>query len=241
MLTNQNDKDFYDSEGAEDSSYNREIFALTQSYFNEAKPVLRRTLPKKANVLVEIGAGSCAMGILLAKMFGVNHTIYSDISEARLQRSYSMAADHFGYHAQKVELCELDMNLPFDLPSNMADIVLFNAALHHARNIWTCLAEAQRITRPGGFVVALRESMVPALWSGRRYRQLLKTPEVRAGVSENSYTVEQYLYYMRANGLHARAYPLVDPQSGLKPIKRFLPFLNGLIFSGSYILIGQKR
>jgi ubiquinone/menaquinone biosynthesis C-methylase UbiE len=239
-MLSTHDKAFYDREGMDDSDYNLNMFRYAESCFNLALPILKDRLPAQADSILEIGAGSGSMGIQISKLLGIQRSIYTDISSLRLQHSYDLAAQYFHYCAPDVDLIELDMNLPFDLPDDMADIVLFNASLHHARNIWNCLAESFRVLKPGGRLIAMRESMSPALWSRRRYEYLLNTPEVRAGVSENSYTVEQYVYYLRANGFRAEAVPFIYPNARLKSIKRLLPFTNGLIFSGSYILFGIK-
>ena len=129
------------------------------------------------------------------------------------------------------------MNEPFRLPDASFDLVVFNAALHHARNIWTCIGESYRVLRPGGYLIALREQICAPLRIRRTYRNLLRTREVQSSVSENSYLVEQYLYYLRASGFHATAIPVVYGNQRL--LKRLLPFANGLLFS-CYVLVGSK-
>jgi len=113
------------------------------------------------------------------------------------------------------------------LPLHQAsvDAILFDAALNHARNIWNLLAECNRILRPGGKLIAQRESYLSALRANEQIGVLLKTPEVSAQVSENMYLKAQYEYYLKVNGFSVEFIPYTNSR-----LKRILRFANGWLF-----------
>ena len=239
-IINDNDKIFYEKEGIGDKDYNLKMFKKAKHHFEIAFKVAKNKILKEGKILVEMGAGSCAMSIQMSKILNIRRVICTDISLNRLRRSHKEAMNYFNYFPEEIELIELDMNEKFDLPSNFADIILFYASLHHARNIWNCLSESYRILKPGGQLIALREGICPILLSNRALYRLMRTEEVQMGVSENIYTLPQYLYYLRVNGFQAEALPVIYNEGVKDFIKKTLWFLNGIVYGGSYVLIGRK-
>ncbi len=231
------DKQFYEPDDASRSGQYRALFERAEDHFDIAMARLTGILDQDVPSILEVGAGSCAMGLLFSRYLSARKTVFSDISLPRIEASYEEASKHFQYRAAGAEFIELDMNEPFRLPDASFDLVVFNAALHHARNIWSCIGESYRVLRPGGHLIALREQICAPLRRRRTYRALLRTREVQSGVSENSYLVEQYLYYLRAGGFRATAIPVVYGNQRL--LKRLLPFANGVLFS-CYVLLGSK-
>lgn len=233
------DLEFYNShfdEGGDD--YAPRMCDLASSHLPMVLPVLQREVPQQFDTLIEIGSGSGSWGIMMSKVFQARHTILCDISLNGL-RNLDRVIDYFDYRPEKVDKVQMDMNQPFELPDESVDVIIYSASLHHARNIWNCLAESYRILRPGGWVVAYPEGLCSPLIARWQLRKLLKSEEVVNGVSENCYLKDQYLYYMEANGFRARACPCIRGK-GLKELgMRMLWFANGWLFS-RFVLLGQK-
>lgn len=235
----QQDKQFYDHAFDEGGiEYSRDMSELASTYLPTLLPILRRELPERLDTLLEIGAGSGAWGIMLSKALGARKIILADISLNSLN-NINVVTDFFGYQPESIEMLQQDMNQTFDLPDENVDVIVFSNSLHHTRDIWGCLSECFRVLKPGGFVVAYPEWICSLLISGWQFRCLLECEEVRAGVSENAYLRDQYLYYLRANGFKAKAIPCIRGL-GLKEIgMKVLWFLNNWLFS-RYVLIGEK-
>jgi SAM-dependent methyltransferase len=231
------DKRYYEGASAP-QSYNLKMFRRAETTFGDVVPVLEKRLSRSAESLIEIGAGSCAMGALVGAWLGVSRLVFADLSVRHIERAAADAQRLAGFKPASVEFRDLDMNEPFDLPDRSVDVILFHASLHHARNIWNCLSESFRVLKSGGHLLAVREQMCAPFRAGSMLRRLLNTREVRQGVSENAYLVEQYLYYLRANRFIAEAIPVVHGPRH-RAAKRLLWFANGWLFS-SFVLIGRK-
>lgn len=228
------DKAFYDAEeigvGEGHAIFVQEI----SDYFAAYADRLNADLKGTPGVVVELGAGSCTLSCQSALLENVGRVVAADISATRMQKSIESTASIVGAPREKIEIVECDFNnrLPFDDES--VDAILFDAALHHARNIWNLLSECKRILRPGGKLIAQRESYLNAFRANRQLAFLLATPEVSAQVSENIYLKGQYEYYLRVNGFDVQF--LRHSNSALK---RMLSFANGWLFVDG-ILYSQK-
>jgi ubiquinone/menaquinone biosynthesis C-methylase UbiE len=131
-----------------------------------------------------------------------------------------------GTHHQQIELVEADFSNELPLEDARFDVVVFDASLHHSRSIWNTLRECRRVLRPRGAVAALREQYLAPLTYGYALNRLLRSHEVRAGISENAYLKEQYAYYFRANGFEPR-FHRVNPNAKWL----LLSPLNGIAYS----------
>lgn len=219
------DKAFYDAEaigvGEQHAAFVREISSYFASYAQRLDDDLHGT----PGVVVELGAGSCALSCNVARLASAKRIVAADISSRRMESSIVSTAALLNADRGKIATVECDFNgrLPFD--DATVDAILFDAALHHARNIWHLLSECQRILRPAGKLIAQRESYLNALRANRQMAFLLATPEVSAQVSENMYLKSQYEYYLKVNGFSVDFIPYSNSR-----LKRFLGFANGWLF-----------
>lgn len=219
------DKAFYDAEAIATGDEHVIFVDEISSYFSSYAARLERDLQGTSGVVVELGAGSCALSCNVSRLANANRIIAADISSKRMSLAIDSSADILKADRQKISTVECDFNgrLPFDDAS--VDAILFDAALHHARNIWNLLAECNRILRPGGKLIAQRESYLSALRANEQIGVLLKTPEVSAQVSENMYLKAQYEYYLKVNGFSVEFIPYTNSR-----LKRILRFANGWLF-----------
>lgn len=105
-------------------------------------------------IVIDIG---CGPGNLYAILGGNPKCLIGvDIAEGSLR-----IAQELGY----LPLLADAHSLPFK--SEVADVVMLNAALHHFDNMETCLVEAARLVRPGGLLVIDHDPQLEAwYWRG---------------------------------------------------------------------------
>lgn len=175
---------------------------------------------------VELGAGTCLTSLSLRKMYPKAKFTCVDISMIRMEQLLSKSAALVGVSDGGFELTECDISNKLPFGDNQFDVVVFDASLHHSRNMWLTLGECKRILAPDGAVAALREQYLASFTAGIALRRLLQTEEVRSGVAENAYLKEQYAYYFRATGFSPQ-FRSVTPGAQWRLLSPF----NGLLFS----------
>jgi ubiquinone/menaquinone biosynthesis C-methylase UbiE len=234
------DQSFY----AEDTSYFEPEYKLWLAnhlrvldlYIKPVLPALEKLQSQKSGGVrfVELGAGTCLTSLILKKHFPNAHFTCVDISLKRMEALIEKGAKETRVDPAGINLVECDFSgdLPFE--DQVFDIVVFDASLHHSRNIWSTLQECARILIPCGAVVALREQYLAPLTAKYAMTRLLNTPEVRSGVSENAYLKEQYEYYFKTAHFDTKFFR-VAPRNW-----RWLSLLNGYAFSKWSILATKK-
>lgn len=219
------DKLFYDNEaigtGENHAIFVHEIGSYFSSYVHRLESDLRGT----AGTIIELGAGSCTLSCKASLMESVRQIVAADISSRRMEASISSTAAILNADVTKISTVECDFNQSLPFHDASADAILFDAALHHARDIWNLLSECRRVLRPQGVLIAQRESYLSPLRARRQLAELLRTPEVSAQVSENMYLKAQYEYYLKVNGFSVDFVPY-----SLARKKKLLGFANGWLF-----------
>jgi len=175
---------------------------------------------------VELGAGTCLTSLSLKKMYPQASFTCVDISMSRMQQLLGKSAGLVGVDGSGIELAECDMSNRLPFGDGQFDIVVFDASLHHSRNMWLTLGECKRILAQDGAVAALREQYLAPFTAGYALRRLLQTKEVQSGVAENAYLKEQYAYYFLANGFSPQFHSVTPSVQW-----RLLSPVNGLLFS----------
>jgi ubiquinone/menaquinone biosynthesis C-methylase UbiE len=201
---------------------------VVRSYIDVISDSLRDIAQRRNDEIrfLELGAGTCLTSLSLKKTFPRAKFTCVDISMTRMKELIGKSAGLVGVDGDGIALAECDIShkLPFD--DGLFDVVVFDASLHHSRNIWLTLEECRRLLVPDGAVAALREQYLAPFTAAYALKRLLQTEEVKAGVAENAYLKDQYEYYFRATGF-APQFKSVTP--GVQ--WRLLSPLNGLLFS----------
>lgn len=197
-------------------------------------PRLEQHAARRRLRALELGSGTCVLAALVAQLDCVESVVCTDISRRRMEESLRSTLQIVRTDPSKFDYAELDFNKPFPIEDSSLDLVVCDAALHHARSMWFTLAEVNRVLKPGGLFVAQRERFLAPLTGHIVTRRMLTDPEFEAGVSENSYTVGQYRYYLSIAGFEMHAMPA---EQGAK--FKMLSALNGILFS-KYVLWGTK-
>ena len=228
----KDDRDFYASSVDYFSAENRQSIqyhlATVELYIAAISEFLDEMYRRRKGDVsfVELGAGTCLTSLSLRKMYPQASFTCVDISLSRMQRFVAKSSALVGVDGSGMELAECDISNKLPFENGRFDVVVFDASLHHSRNVWSTLGECKRVLAPDGAVVALREQYLAQFTASYALKRLLQTNEVRSGVAENAYLKDQYAYYFSANGFSPQ-FRAVAPNA----LWRLLSPLNGLLFS----------
>lgn len=208
-----------------DGSWSAGRLGVMNAYVSRFASLLRPGLSA-----LELGAGSCLLSLMLSKLVRFENLHCADISLKRMQAMAAQTAASIGADPSILSFSEFDFSNPFPTTDSSFDLLLFDSALHHSRDMWTTLRECRRVLKPGGLLVASREQYLAPLSARYAIERLLRSPEVNAGVSENAYSRLQYEYYFRACGFSPKFLPVTHGRF------RYISPLNGWLFSKWVIL-----
>lgn len=198
--------------------------------------VLRGAGLTPAGTVVELGAGTCWLSATLACEPAVQRAIAVEFSRHRLEQLAPVAIAAIGAPAAKVERRRADFNAP-GLPPGCADLVVTDAAFHHAADAGHLAAVAFELLRPGGTVLLFRE---PTLALLRRTRD--HGVEGDHGSFEHEYTARGYERALRAAGFGAVrrvGAPGATGRRGRLLMRPPLSWLNGIAFA-EYAYLGTR-
>ncbi len=224
----ERDREFYDRETHYFEGPHLEAFKRHIETVRSYLAVLSSRLESRVGTqdVLELGAGTCTASLLLGQQIGIGRHVCADISISRMKTLAPRVAELVGVKPGPMEYVATDFSGSLPFGASEFDIVLFDGALHHSCNMWKTLGECHRILRDGGVLIATREQYLTPLLAGALLKRLLRSPEVRSGVAENSYLRAQYEYYLRACGFN----PWFVPVAGALPSRLLAP-LNGIVFA----------
>jgi SAM-dependent methyltransferase len=186
--------------------------------------------------VVELGAGSCWLSATLACDPRVERAVAIEFSRHRLEQLAPIAIAAVGAPAAKIERRRADFNEP-GLPDGCADLVVTDAAFHHASDPDHLAAVAFALLRPGGTILLFREPTITLL---RRTRD--HGIEDQHGAFEHEYTARGYERKLRAVGFEAVrrvAAPGATGRRGQWLMRPPLSWLNGIAFA-EYAYVGTR-
>lgn len=187
-------------------------------------------------VVVELGAGVCWLAAALARHPEVERVIAIEFSRRRLRDLAPIAIAHLGAPAHKVERVVGDFHAP-GLPNSCADLVVTDAAFHHASDPVQLTQVAYRALRPGGAFLLMREPTTTRLRGARDHGV-----EEQHGSFEHEYSRCEYLSFLREAGFEARSYAAPGNLGTLRGrivLRPPISWLNGIAFS-EYVYVGHK-
>lgn len=198
--------------------------------------VLARAGLDPCGAVVELGAGSCWLGAHLAKKSAVDRVVCVEFSRRRLAELAPRAIAALGAPPQKVERVLADFYNP-GLPAGCADLVVTDAAFHHAADPVGLARVAYMLLRPGGTFLLHREPTLALLKRTRDHGL-----EDEHGNFEREYTSRKYLALLRAAGF-------ADPQKVVAAasfrgasralVRPPLAWLNGIMFA-EYAYVAKR-
>jgi SAM-dependent methyltransferase len=200
--------------------------------------VLARARLEPAGTVVDLGAGSCWLGAHLAKRPAVERVICVEFSRRRLEELAPQAIAALGAPPAKIERLLADFHAP-GLADGCADLVVTDAAFHHAADPVALARVAHAALRPGGVFLLHRE---PTLAMLRRTRD--HGLEGQYGGFEHEYSARGYLQRLSAAGFaDVRKIPAAGSFRGRKACALLRPplaWLNGIAFA-EYAYMATRR
>jgi ubiquinone/menaquinone biosynthesis C-methylase UbiE len=234
-MIDSTDKEFYDQELMEGAV--GRFVDYVRPYVHVWLPDVRQRFSGRDAIRVlDLGAGSCTISLMLSAEPFVASIAAADISANRMEKIVPETHSIVGGDLSKLSFHEIDFNVALPFEDSSFDLVIMDAALHHSRNIWETLTEIRRVLKPKGLFVAQREAYTSPLTHWITFDRLLKSPEVAAGVSENAFLVSQYDYYLRVNGFIPKFQAVYE-----RFIFKALFFLNGIAFSKYNIMAESTK
>jgi SAM-dependent methyltransferase len=197
---------------------------------------LARSGVRPRGTVVELGAGSCWLSSALACLPDVECVVAVEFSQRRLVEIAPASLALLDAPAEKVERRVADF-YAHGLEDASADMVLFDAAFHHASDPVRLARIAFDLLRPGGTLMLLREPTLAVL---RRTRD--HGIEGLHGDFEHEYRRADYVGYVRSAGFEARSVGVRwFHASGWRKLLYHPPvtWLSGLL-RGHYVYIGVK-
>lgn len=197
---------------------------------------LRRTRLQPHGVVVELGAGSCWASALLARFDAVERVVAVEFSERRLTAFAPVLIAMLRAPAEKVERRVADF-YAHGLPPESADLVVLDAAFHHAADPARLADVVFELVRPGGAVVLLREPTLPLLARSRDHGI-----EARFGDFEHEYRRGEYVRFLADAGFDARSVRVRWFHTSRVKRLLFRPPLTSLsgVLRGHYVYVGEK-
>lgn len=186
--------------------------------------------------VVELGAGTCWLSAALARYPRVRQATGIEFSRHRLTELAPTAIAALAAPPEKVHRRLADFNAP-GLPDEAADLVVTDAAFHHASDPAHLARIARRLLRPGGMVLLFREPTLALLRRARDHGL-----EGEHGTFEHEYSARGYERCLRDAGFEAvRRVPARGAVGvrGRLLARAPLSWLNGIAFA-EYAYLGRR-
>jgi len=230
------DQRFYDNTSVFDDASMAKVAKTCRLYFDTYRERIEKIFGQKREISVlELGAGTCCLSLLLSNFAFVKEICCLDISFKKMQDLLPLSIKQIASFPEKLRLIQGDIGETLKFDDHSFDLVVSDAALHHSRSVWRTLSESGRVLKSNGMLVCQREAYLGLLTSGWKLDKLLKSDEVQSGVSENAYLKKQYEYYFKACGFDVRFLPVAE-----SVLQRLLSPLNGWVYSKWVILASKK-
>ena len=208
-------------------------------------PNLRRIGIRFYGKVLELGAGSCWLSSQISKIRSVEAVYALDLSKSLLTRIAPLIMTELEAKTNKIRRISGDFHeLP--LKTDFFDVIVMDAALHHAVHPTQVLREVKRVLKAQGFFLAIREPVLP-LWRSRQ-KNIIGAEERSQGVTENVWTLSEWKRIFARSGLKTKfgkATPTHSAKAN-KLIKKalrflFLPMLNKYLFGYYYFFAKKER
>ena len=176
-----------------------EIFFRRKRVLDYLDFALARTGIEPAGSVVELGAGSCWLSAALSCFPAVERVVAVEFSERRLVSFAPVSLALLEAPAEKVERRVADF-YRHGLEPRSADLVVLDAAFHHASEPRRLADVVFDLTRPGGSALLLREPTLTLLTRSRTHGI-----EAAHGDFEHEYRRAEYVDFLEEAGFKARS------------------------------------
>ena len=176
-----------------------EIFFRRKRVLEYLDYALARTRVEPLGLVVELGAGSCWLSAALSCCDAVERVVAVEFSERRLASFAPVSLAMLDAPAEKLERRIADF-YHHGLEPGSADLVVLDAAFHHAADPLRLAEVVLELTKPGGVALLLREPTLTVL-KRRRDHGI----EAAHGDFEHEYRRAEYVGFLAAAGFEARS------------------------------------
>jgi len=159
------------------------------------KPIIEG-LSKDALIL-QIGAGSCVVSAQIKRISDAK-VISLDFSTNLLTKIAPIVINCLGVNVNEINRVVADWDhMPFK--NEVFDLVVADAALHHAENLQTPLGEINRVMKKTAVLYVQNEPVVSRI-NSRVRKNKFAIDERKAGAIENVYTLNEWLNHFHESG-----------------------------------------
>jgi len=110
--------------------------------------------------VIDLGAGSCWLSAKLSRLPKVEEVVASELSDNELLTKGLVGLEAFDADLNKIRFKVGNFNA-VDEENESFDYVFFARALHHSNDAEESLAQAYKVLKPGGRVIAFDEHIIP--------------------------------------------------------------------------------
>lgn len=186
--------------------------------------------------VLEVGAGMCWFSSEVSKLKSVNEVFSLEYSQYMLKEIAPQFMALLSAEEEKITRIQGDFNaMPFE--DSFFDTVIVDASLHHATDLSHLLKEINRVIKPNGRLIAIREPIIPLLRPWTRYT--FGKEDRKRGITENIYTFKEWKDSFKNAGFNLRFMEFIPKNISKRGIIRLLIPFNKLIL-GHYIFIAKK-
>lgn len=184
--------------------------------------------------ILEIGAGGGWLSAELSKLPRVVEITAVDISRRLLKEEAPKIFKLLNANASKITRTPGDAQA-LQFPDNHFDFVVCASMLHYAENMVQVLREANRVLKPGGQFVAVREPVWPLVKIRSRKKMMQRL--LATGFDEKFYTLAEYREFFHQAGLKLELIR-INTSTGFKYY--FNKVVNGLTHA-RYAFVATKK
>jgi len=213
-----------------------EIFFRRKRVLDYLDFALSRTGIEPTGTVVELGAGSCWLSAALSCFPTVERVVAVEFSERRLVSFAPVSLAVLAAPAEKVERRVADF-YRHGLEPQSADLVVLDAAFHHAAEPRRLAEVVFELTKPGGSALLVREPTLTLLTRSRAHGI-----EAAHGNFEHEYRRAEYVDFLEEAGFLARSVGVRwFHASGFRRVlyRPPLTWLSGPL-RGQYVYVGAK-
>lgn len=187
--------------------------------------------------VIELGAGVCWFSSQISRLSRVNEVYALEFSKFLLSEISPRFMSALNAKEEKITRIQGDFNRVL-FGDGTFDVVVIDAALHHATDLKSLLREINRVLKPNGTMIAIREPVIPAWRPGVKAH--FGEEDKKRGVTENIYSLKEWKSSFRDCGLRLMTVPFMPKKSVKSKVLSQFMFLNNQLF-GHYIFIAKKR
>lgn len=190
--------------------------------------------------ILEIGSGSSWLSGELSKIKAVTEIIALDNDKHRHELARTFFLPQLNSIIHKIHLIQADFN---ELPNSLGtfDFIVCDAALHHTNELPELLHGLNNHLLPKGFIIAMREPILPSLPLLKHYRRMtFGWAQRRHGDIERIYSLAAWRQMFDNAGFELKIIPAFLNTTLKEQLLSRLSILNLIAFNRS-VLIGKKQ